>query len=66
MSKEIIEYFDHEFVSMDDEGGNYFNLNLNVYECLKCKWKSYFLEVYIKENRKILSCEERIIKQILE
>lgn len=61
MSERIISYYDHAFIKVKDP-----KYSTNTWECLKCKHTSIFLLSFIEDEVKILTCNERIIKQILE
>ena len=59
MNKQVIEYYGHEFIRVLYYIGW-------IWECKKCKYQSRFI-IYIKdEGSKILSCNERLIKNIIE
>lgn len=60
MADEVIEYYGHEFIKLSPNIENY------KWQCKKCNHKMFFLERLKRLDAEILSCDERIIKNIIE
>lgn len=58
MAIDVKYYCGHKFI--------YDSLSEWKYQCKKCGYYSNLTGVMIKENLKILSCDESIIKNIIE
>lgn len=59
---QILYYCGHEFFKSKDEqryGGF-------IWRCKNCKHKSAFIQLLMERNIEVLSCNERLIKDIIE
>jgi hypothetical protein len=59
MSENIVEFCGHKFIKAPDIGWMY-------YKCLTCFYEEKFIIFKIATGVKILSCDDAIIKNIIE
>lgn len=59
MSENAVYFCGHKFIKASDIGWMY-------YKCLRCNFEERFLIFKIATNAKILSCDDAIIKNIIE
>ncbi len=63
MLDEVIKYCGHEYIFLTQEDKRYIGFK---YFCRKCNSHTSLLDTFMLANYKIQSCNERIIKNILE
>ncbi len=60
MNEQVIKYYSHEFYKCTDKN------RLHTWKCKRCGHESVFIPGLSRGGHKILTCNERLIKNIIE
>ncbi len=58
-----IKYCGHEYIKVPDPNRKYTGF---IYKCIRCKYHTKLLQILMEAGVDILTCDERIIQNIIE